>query len=175
MALVRWQPFSEMENLRRQMDRMFDELGGVNSQITQAWTPAIELQDTNESIILRAEIPGIEGKDLDVNVTREAVSIAGETRQESKKEEGRYFRSEFRYGKFQRIINLPVPIQNDRVQAEFKNGILTLTLPKVEEVKKKVVKINLGDSQGAIVGDVGAAIAPSESPATGDVWSDRNS
>ncbi|MBD2195319.1 MULTISPECIES: Hsp20/alpha crystallin family protein [Calothrix] len=167
MALIRWQPFSEMETLRRQMDKMFDELAGANSQITQAWTPAIELQDTTESIILRAEIPGIEGKDLDVHVTREAVSIAGETRQESKQQEGSFFRSEFRYGKFQRIVNLPAPIQNDRVQAEFKNGILTLTLPKVEEVKKKVVKINLGESQGAI--------APAESPATGDVWADSNS
>ncbi|MBD2355090.1 Hsp20/alpha crystallin family protein [Tolypothrix sp. FACHB-123] len=167
MALVRWQPFSEMETLRRQMDRMFDELAGVNSQITQAWTPAIELQDTNDSIILRAEIPGIEGKDLDVHVTREAVAIAGETRQETKNQEGRFFRSEFRYGKFQRIVNLPVPIQNDRVQAEFKNGILTLTLPKVEEVKKKVVKINLADSQGAI--------APADSAVKNDVWSDSNS
>lgn len=168
MALLRWQPFSEMETLRHQMDRMFDELAGANSQITQAWTPAVELQDTTESIILRAEIPGVAGKDLDVHVTREAVSIAGETRQESKQQEGRFFRSEFRYGKFQRIVNLPVPIQNDRVQAEFKHGILTLTLPKVEEVKKKVVKINLGESQGA-------AIAPAESSTTNDVWADSNS
>ena len=166
MVLVRWQPFSEMETLRREMDRMFDELAGANSQITQTWTPAIELLDTNESIILRAEIPGIEGKDLDVHVTREAVSIAGETRKPSQQQEGRFFRSEFRYGKFQRIINLPVSIQNDRVQAEFKNGILTLTLPKLEEVKKKVVKINLGSSQ--------EAIDPSTPPATDDVWSDTN-
>ncbi len=163
MVLVRFQPFSEMQNLRRQMDRMFDELAQVNTDLTQTWTPAIELQDTNESLILRAEIPGIEGKDLDVHVTREAVSIAGETRQERKTDERGYFRSEFRYGKFQRIIPLPVPIQNDKVQAEFKNGILTLTLPKVEEVKQKVVKINLGDSQGAI--------AASEFSETVDAWS----
>lgn len=163
MVLVRWQPFSEMQNLRRQMDKMFEELGQVNADLTQTWTPAIELQDTNESLILRAEIPGIEGKDLDVHVTREAVSIAGETRQERKTDERGYFRSEFRYGKFQRIIPLPVPIQNDQVQAEFKNGILTLTLPKVEEVKQKVVKINLGESKGAIAG--------SESSETVDVWS----
>ncbi|OUL18601.1 molecular chaperone [Nostoc sp. RF31YmG] len=171
MVLVRWQPFSEMENLRRQMDRMFDELGGVNSQVTKTWTPAIELQDTNESLILRAEIPGIEGKDLDVHVTREAVSIAGETRLQRNTDERGYFRSEFRYGKFQRVITLPVPIQNDRVQAEFKNGILTLTLPKVEEVKQKVVKINLAENKGAFVGDVGAAIAGSKSTETVDVWS----
>ncbi|MDZ8050709.1 MAG: Hsp20/alpha crystallin family protein [Aulosira sp. ZfuVER01] len=167
MVLVRWQPFSEMETLRRQMDKMFDELGSVNAQIAQTWTPAIELQDTNESLILRAEIPGIEGKDLDIHVTREAVSIAGETRQERKTQQKGYFRSEFRYGKFQRIVSLPVPIKNDQVQADLKNGILTLTLPKVEEVKQKVVKINLGESKGEIAG--------SESKETVDVWSDTNS
>ncbi|BAY09547.1 Hsp20/alpha crystallin family protein [Calothrix sp. NIES-2098] len=168
MVLVRWQPFSEIETLRRQMDRMFEELGGVNAQVAQQnWTPAIELQDTNDSLILRAEIPGIEGKDLDVHVTREAVAIAGETRQESKTEQKGYFRSEFRYGKFQRIVSLPVPIRNDQVKAELKNGILTLTLPKVEEIKQKVVKINLGETKGEI--------AASESNDTTDVWSDSNS
>jgi HSP20 family protein len=163
MVFVRWQPFSEMQNLRRQMDRMFEELEQANSDLTKTWSPAIELQDTNDSLILRAEIPGVEGKDLDVHVTREAVSIAGETRQERKTDERGYFRSEFRYGKFQRVIPLPVHVKNDQVQAEFKNGILTLTLPKVEEVKNKVVKINLGDTKGAITG--------SESQETGDIWS----
>ncbi len=101
---------------------------------------------------MRAEIPGIEGKDLDVQVSKEAVSIAGETRHESKTEDRGYFRSEFRYGKFQRTIPLPVPIKNDQVKAEFKNGILTLTLPKVEEAKNRVVKINLEDSKTTLPG-----------------------
>nr|MBW4577561.1 Hsp20/alpha crystallin family protein [Aphanothece sp. CMT-3BRIN-NPC111] len=71
---------------------------------------------------------------------------------ENKAEDRGYFRSEFRYGKFQRMIPLPVHVQNDRVQAEFKNGILTLTLPKVENAQRRVVRINLGESQGAIAG-----------------------
>lgn len=141
MALIRWQPFPEMETLRRQMDQIFDEIAVVNrAQIT--WKPAVELQDTEDAIILRAEIPGVEGKDLDIRVTREAVAISGDRDQKS----DRNFRTEFRYGKFQRVIALPVAVQNDQVQAEFKDGILILTLPKITEARRKVVKVNIADN-----------------------------
>lgn len=144
MRLVRLQPFHEMETLRRQMDRVFDELAQVNPDRATVWSPAIELQDRENSLILRAEIPGVEGKDLDIQVTREGVSISGEHRYEKQTEEKGFYHSEFRYGKFQRTVQLPVPIQNDKVEAEFKNGILTLTLPKLEELQRKVVKVNVG-------------------------------
>lgn len=147
MALVRWQsPFQE--TLRRQMDQMFDEMVGINRDQT-TWKPAVELKDTDENLILRAEIPGIEGKDLDIRVTREAVAISGEHRYEKKAEDKGYFRTEFRYGKFQRVVALPVAVQNDQVQAEFKDGILTLTLPKVTEARRKVVKVNIADNTAA--------------------------
>ncbi len=152
MALIRWQPFQEMETLRHQLDRMFDELAGANRDMTQKWSPAVELEDTNDNLILRAEVPGIEAKDLDIQVAREAVSIAGETRYQNKTEERGYLRSEFRYGKFQRTIPLPAAIKNEQVQADFKNGILTLTMPKAEEAKNKVVKINLADGKTALSG-----------------------
>ena len=141
MALIRWQPFPEMETLRRQMDQIFDEIAVVNrAQIT--WKPAVELQDTEDAIIVRAEIPGVAGKDLDIRVTREAVAISGDRSSHSE----RNFRTEFRYGKFQRVIALPVAVQNDQVQAEFKDGILILTLPKVTEARRQVVKVNLADN-----------------------------
>lgn len=148
MALVRWQsPFQE--TLRRQMDQMFDEMVGVNRETQTTWTPAVELKDTDENLILRAEVPGIEGKDLDIRVTREAVAISGEHRYEKKAEDKGYFRTEFRYGKFQRVVALPVAVQNDQVQAAFKDGILTLTLPKVTEARRKVVKVNLAGNTAA--------------------------
>ncbi len=151
MALIRWQPFQEMETIRHQMDKMFDEIAGLNREMTtKTWSPAVELEDTNDNLILRAEVPGLEGKDLDIQVAREAVSIAGETRYENKSEERGYLRSEFRYGKFQRTIPLPTAIKNDQVKAEFKNGILILTMPKAEEAKNKVVKINLADDKTAL-------------------------
>ena len=150
MALIRWQPFQEIETLRNQFDELFDELRGGSRESEMTWMPAVELQDAETNLILRAQVPGIEAKDLDIQVTRDAVFMAGEHRYENKAEEKGYFRSEFRYGKFQRRIALPVHVQNDRVQAEFKNGILTLTLPKVQEAQRRVVKINLGESNGAM-------------------------
>ncbi len=146
MALIRWQPFQEIETLRRQMDSIFDEMTTAQRSPQMTWKPAVELKDTEESVILRVEIPGVEGKDLDIRVTREAVAIAGEHRYEKKAEDKGLFRTEFRYGKFQRVIPLPVAVQNDQVQAEFKDGILTLTLPKVTEARRQVVKVNLVDS-----------------------------
>ncbi|AKG23570.1 Hsp20/alpha crystallin family protein [Calothrix sp. 336/3] len=143
MTLVHWQPFHEMENLRRQMDRILGDFTSISRDLTSNWTPAIELADNPENIVLRAEIPGVEAKDLDIQVAKDAVSISGETHYENKTEERGYFRSEFRYGKFQRTIPLPVPIVNDKVEAEFKNGILQLVLPKAENTKNPVVKISL--------------------------------
>jgi len=149
MALIRWQPYQEIATLRRQMDQIFNEMASVNRESQVTWKPAVELKDTENNVILRTEIPGVEGKDLDIRVTREAVAIAGEHRYEKKAEERGYVRSEFRYGKFQRVIPLPVAVQNDLVQAEFKDGILTLTLPKVTEARHKVVKLNLADTTPA--------------------------
>lgn len=140
MTLLRWQPMSEMEVLRRQMDRIFGEIPNFDRQDRANWQPAIELQDTEESLILRSLLPGIEAKDLDIRVTKEAVAISGEHHPQ------KYLRSEFRYGKFQRIIALPAAVQNDRVNAEFKDGILTLTLPKVIDERRKVVKVNLTEA-----------------------------
>lgn len=151
MRLVRWQPLPEMETLRRQMDHIFDELLEINREPKNAnWAPAIELHDHENYLTLRAEIPGVEAKDLDVEVTREAVSISGEHRLEKRTLEKGFYHSEFRYGKFQRTVQLPVPVENDQVKAEFKNGILTLTLPKAEELRRKVFKVNLTQDQAAI-------------------------
>lgn len=157
MALIRWQPFREIETLRRQFDELFEELARGNRESEMTWTPLVELQDMDDNLIFRAQLPGLEAKDLDVQVTRDAVSISGEHRSENKVEEKGYFRSEFRYGKFQRMIPLPVHIQNERVQADFQNGVLTLTLPKVEEAQRRVVRLNLGESQG-----VGSDAMPKE-------------
>jgi HSP20 family protein len=144
--IERWEPFHEMERLQRQMNRLFDRLApsGNGEAGEIAFMPSAEMEETADAIHLKLEIPGLEAKDLEVQVTDEAVSISGERKSETKTEEKGMFRSEFRYGRFERVIPLPSRIQNDKVQAEFKNGILNLTLPKLEEEKHKVVKINLG-------------------------------
>lgn len=145
MALIRWEPFREFQSLQQDMNRLFDSLakserGGIDSI---AFMPAAEMQETENTVELKLEVPGMEAKDIDVRVTAEAVAISGERRSEMKTEENGTTRSEFRYGKFQRIIPLPTRIQNDKVEADYKNGVLTLSLPKAEEEKNKVFKVNL--------------------------------
>lgn len=149
MMLMRWQPFDEIENLRRQIDQVFDELKAPSNKQSETWTPAIELQDSPENLILRAQLPGIDRKDLDIQVTREAVLIAGERRYGPSHQDQGYFRSEFRYGKFHRVVPLPIPVQHDQASADFKDGILTLTLPKDEKERNRVVKLNLGEVASA--------------------------
>ncbi|NEU82847.1 Hsp20/alpha crystallin family protein [Nostoc sp. UIC 10630] len=142
-----WEPFREIDTLQRQMNRLFDRLmpttnGGERSGFI--FSPAAELEETDDAIRLKLEVPGLEPKDINVEATPESISITGERKTETKSEENGITRSEFRYGKFQRIIPLPSQIQNDKVQAEYKNGILQLTLPKAESEKHKAVKVNLG-------------------------------
>lgn len=144
MMIRYWQPFREIETLRRQLDHVFDEIAN-QSDSAATWGPAIEMQDDGDHLILKVQLPGIEGKDLDVQVTRDVVAIAGDRTQP---QEATYLHSEFRYGKFQRVVKLPVAVQNDQVSANFTNGILTLTLPKVTEARNRVVKVNLGELSG---------------------------
>jgi HSP20 family protein len=147
MALIRWEPFREVDSLQREMNRLFDSLSPSTTSkenIGVAFIPPAELHETPEAIHLKLEIPGMEAKDLDVQVTAEAVSISGERKSETKTEAKGVTRTEFRYGQFRRVIPLPTPIQNEKVQADYKDGILSLILPKVEAEKTKVVKVNIG-------------------------------
>jgi len=145
MLMRYWQPFTEIETIRQQLDKAFDQRAATRDNSETAWMPALELVDAGDNFVLKAQLPGIDPNDIDVQVTREAISISGERRYENTEEKPGYVRSEFRYGKFHRVLPLPAHIQNDSVQAEYKDGILTLTLPKVTEARNKVVKINLAE------------------------------
>lgn len=147
MALIRWEPFREIDTLQREMNRLFDSLTPTTpngENVGVAFIPPAEMHETPEAIHLKLEVPGMEPKDLDVQVTAEAIAISGDRKTETKTQEKGMTRTEFRYGQFRRVIPLPTRIQNDKVQAEYKNGILSLTLPKAEAEKNKVVKVNLG-------------------------------
>ncbi|MDM9583516.1 MULTISPECIES: Hsp20/alpha crystallin family protein [unclassified Nostoc] len=144
--IERWEPLREMEHLQQRMNRLLERMlpsgnGGVSAL---PFIPSAEMEETSEALHLKLEIPGLESKDLNVEVTEESVLISGERKSESKTEEKGMVRSEFHYGKFERVIPLPAHVQQDKAQAEYKNGILTLTLPKIEGEKKKAIKINLG-------------------------------
>lgn len=149
MLMRSWQPFSEIETIREQLDKLFEQRATATDNSQAAWMPAMELVDAGDNFLLKAQLPGIDPKDIDVQVTREAISISGERRCQNTDKKPGYIRSEFRYGKFHRVLPLPVHIQNDSVQAEYKDGILTLNLPKVQEARNKVVKINLASVAAA--------------------------
>jgi len=142
------QPFTEIETIRQQLDKVFDQRATTRDNSEATWMPALELADAGDNFVLKAQLPGIDPKDIDVQVTPEAISISGERRYQNTDEKSGYVRSEFRYGKFHRVLPLPAHIQNDSVQADYKDGILMLTLPKVTEARNKVVKINLAQSAG---------------------------
>ncbi|MGV0026606.1 Hsp20/alpha crystallin family protein [Phormidesmis priestleyi] len=176
MTMMRWQPWQEMDSVRRQLDRMFDDFAPLREAMKisePTWTPAVELSSNDTEFVLRAQLPGIEAKDVDVQVGRNAIALSGEHKFENKTEENGYFRSEFRYGKFQRVIPLPAAVQNDQVTADFKDGVLTLTLPRIQAVKPSVVKVNLtgADTNAALPAET-AQEAPqtAETAETNDVW-----
>lgn len=144
--LTHWEPFRGIESLQREMNRLFDRLLPTGNGEIRSLTfiPSAELEESDDAIHLRLEVPGMEAKDLNVEVTDESISIKGERKSESKTEEKGVVRSEFHYGKFERRIPLSTHVQADKVQAECKNGILSLTLPKVESEQRKAIKVNVG-------------------------------
>ena len=153
MVLSRWEPFREIETIQRQMNRLLDQIAGptepgeiISDRLT--FVPPAEIEETSDDVKLWMEIPGIDPKNLDIKVATDTVSVTGERKSEVREEERRGMRrSEFRYGRFQRVIPLPSRIQNDKVQADFSNGVLCLTMPKAEEEKTRVVTINLSGQE----------------------------
>lgn len=180
MTLSRWQPWQEMESLRRQFDQMFEELAPTR-EAARTWMPAVEFTSTDAEFTVRVQLPGIDAKDVEVQIGRKAIALSGEHKFENKTEENGYFRSEFRYGKFQRVIPLPAPVQNDQAKAEFKDGILTLTLPRLQAVQPSVVKLNLAEVAPAAIREGNSAATPAapqaeiaeaapKAEATDDAW-----
>lgn len=143
MTLIRWQPFHEMDSVQREMNRLFDSLNSTQPENGKAYFPPAEMIVTADEIQLKLEIPGMDAKDIDIQVSAQSVEISGERKSVSRVTAEGKKRSEFRYGAFRRVISLPTRVQNTNVNAKYKDGILHLTLPKEEAEKTKVVKINV--------------------------------
>jgi HSP20 family protein len=145
MTLLRWNPWMEIGTLQRQINSLLEDTTVVSTLFDKDFIkfPPTELEETEDALHLKLELPGMSAKDLDIQVTEKAVYISGERKSETKNEDKGTTKSEFYYGKFQRVIPLSVRIQNNNVTADYKDGILNLTLPKAEEAKNTVVKVNL--------------------------------
>jgi HSP20 family protein len=149
--MIRLHPLHDFGTLSRQIDRVFEEIAKtdrssetVNKSVKSDWVPRAELLDSPDRITLRVYLPGIDAKDLDIEATRESIVISGDRPYQKPAEDRRYYWSEVNYGKFRRAFALPEAVVHDRIQADYRDGILTLTLPKVVTADKKTVKVQLG-------------------------------
>ena len=141
--IIRWEPAREMMTLREAMDRLFDDaftrplsLSGNNWSI-----PAVDMYKTDNEVVVKAALPGIKADEGQINSTGEVLTLKGETKQETETKEKAYQIREQRWGAFERSLVLPTEVVADKAKADFENGVLTITLPKAEEVKPKTISI----------------------------------
>jgi HSP20 family protein len=140
--ITRWEPVREMMTLREAMDRLFDDaftrplsMSGVSPM------PAIDLYQTNDEVVVKACLPGLKAEDVQISVTEDVLTLRGEFKQEDVQDETTYHIREQRFGSFERSIMLPTDVQTEKARADFDKGILTITLPKADEVKPKTITI----------------------------------
>ena len=147
MAIVRWEPFTNPMTAHREFDRLFKDAFtpymGESELSTRTWAPPVDIYETENDIVLKAELPGFDPKDVEVKVEDNTLYLKGERKFEKEVNNESYHRVERSYGSFARSFSLPNSISTDKVKAEFKDGLLTLTLPKREEAKPRTVKIDV--------------------------------
>ncbi|MEZ4862318.1 MAG: Hsp20/alpha crystallin family protein [Caldilineaceae bacterium] len=143
-TLTRWEPFREMANLSRMMDRFFDE---PFTEMPTLWrrgdgySLALDVAEQDDQYVVKASVPGIKPEDIEITLTDNVLTIKGETKDEKEIEEEKYHMRERHYGSFTRTIALPVTVNADKIEAVNENGVLTLTLPKAEAVKPKRIEV----------------------------------
>lgn len=152
MNLIRWQrpvlntwpTLGRLTDIRDELDRLFEaplaELAR-SSQLLSGWTPALDVHEDKDNLIVQAELPGMKKEEIDISLHDGSLSISGERKTEQKFEEAEVYRSERFVGRFQRTVTLPAAVAVDRVKAQYKDGILTITLPKAEEAKPKQINV----------------------------------
>lgn len=141
--LTTWDPFREMVSLRDELDRFFDSVfGRLPRERGEAyWAPPLDIEETEDAIVVRAELPGMNKDDIKVSLSGDTLTISGERKMESEKKTKTYYRQERVYGKFQRTITLPAEVEGDKAKASYKSGILELVFPKSEKSKAKEITI----------------------------------
>jgi HSP20 family protein len=147
MQLTKWEPLGGLTSLRREMDRLFDSFFDRESKLpvgNRDWTPRFDLEESKDSIVVKADIPGMDEKDISVSLSGDNLIIKGERKFEKEEKDRQYHRVERSFGAFQRIISLPVTVDASKINAEYKKGVLEVHLPKKPEAKSKEIPITVG-------------------------------
>jgi HSP20 family protein len=151
--LTTWKPFRELapfrdfDRMRQDMDRFWGSFfeRGISRRRGEMddWLPSLDVAETKNEVVVKAEVPGMDPKDLDISLSDGILTIKGEKKREKEEKEEDYHLIERSYGSFVRSVQLPAKVRSDKIQASYKNGVLSITLPKAEEAKKKEVKIKV--------------------------------
>lgn len=151
MSIVRFDPFEEVGTLRRAMDRMLEDFFTTRRSLNDpaslpalAWGPAVEMYETEGEVVVRAELPNIDPKQVDITVTNDAITLRGETKHEEEQKGKNYYRRELRSGAFTRTLPLVTEVKNAEAKATYKDGVLEVRIPKSERVKPTSVKVQAG-------------------------------
>jgi HSP20 family protein len=139
-TLVRWDPFREVTSLRDEVNRLFSRTLG-DGQGGSVWSPPVDVFDTKDAIVLKAELPGLGPDDIDIEVDDNVLTIRGERKFEETVEEGRYYRLERAYGSFARSLTLPQGVKSEEISANFEGGVLEVRVPKADEVKPRKITV----------------------------------
>jgi HSP20 family protein len=147
---MRWDPFRELEAMSKSLDRLFDEFTGLRptrtmsrSLETLSWQPAVEVSETESEVLVKAELPGVDPKDVDISLTENQLSLKAETRHQEEEKNRNFIRREMRYGSFLRVLELPAVVNSGEAKAVFKHGILELRMPKRVPAKPAQVKVKV--------------------------------
>ena len=150
--LWNWSPVEQLSTLREEINRLFDSPFGELTRRTDlfnGWTPALDLYEDTDNLIVKAELPGMKREEIDISVHDGTLTISGERRYEEKNQDAEPYRSERFFGRFHRTLALPKPVQSDKATANYKDGILTVILPKTEEAKPKQIQVNVSSTHSS--------------------------
>jgi HSP20 family protein len=153
MNVERWRPFGtsmdrwgNASDIQTEVNRLFDNFFGRptgSGAAGRSWAPAVDLYETKDDLVLTMELPGVRDKDVTVSITGDLLTIKGERRFEHDVKEQQLLHVERAYGKFERLVQLPIPVQADKVKASYRDGVLEVKLPKTEEIKPKEIKVDI--------------------------------
>ncbi len=142
-----WPGFGRLSDLRDELDRLFEAPFGDlarTSQLLSGWTPALDMYEDKDNIYVRVELPGMKKEEIGLSLHDGSLSISGERKAEEKFKDAEVYRAERFFGRFQRTVGLPTAVAVDKTKAQYKDGILLVTLPKAEEAKPKHIDVNVG-------------------------------